>query len=165
MESSEQETDSATASLAHLLTAREWFITTVESCTGGGLAHVLTDLPGSSRWFAYGFTTYSNAAKTKLVNVDESLLHRYGAVSEQVAEAMCRGGAEVANAQCAIAITGIAGPDGGSREKPVGTVCFGWKLAEQVKTGTIFLSGDRAAIRSQSIHHAIREMCTLIKVP
>lgn len=128
-----------------------------ESCTGGGLAHAVTAVPGSSAWFDRGFVTYSNAAKRELLGVDPVLLDAAGAVSEPVAAAMANGVLQHSHADIALAITGIAGPGGGSTEKPVGTVCLAWvRRGGALTTTTVVLPGDRDAIRDQAIALALQ---------
>lgn len=130
---------------------------TAESCTGGWLAQTLTAIPGSSAWFERGFVTYSNAAKSELLEVADALLQRHGAVSEPVARAMAEGALQHSHAQCSVAITGIAGPDGGSPGKPVGTVVFAWAgPGPGVHSETCRFEGDRAAVRWASVMHALR---------
>jgi len=114
------------AQLGRRLNARGWMVSTVESCTGGLIAAALTDVAGSSAWFERGFVTYSNEAKTGAVRVPADLIVAHGAVSEAVAAAMARGALLASRARIAVSVTGVAGPSGGSVEKPVGTVCFGW---------------------------------------
>ena len=131
-------------------------LTTVESCTGGGIAYTLTSVPGCSAWFETGFVTYSNDAKMNLVGVSEDLLTSFGAVSEQVAEAMASGALTTAGADYAVSVTGIAGPDGGSEAKPVGMVCFGWVASDGLsKVDTRIFPEDRDSVRTQSIVHAL----------
>jgi nicotinamide-nucleotide amidase len=145
------------AELGTELLRRRWMMATAESCTAGGVAYAVTQVPGSSGWFERGFVCYSNDAKHELLDVPEDLLRRHGAVSEPVAAAMARGALAASHAQLAISITGIAGPDGGSPDKPVGTVCFGWATqpdpAEDplVVLTTRRFDGDRAAVRTHSI--------------
>ena len=129
-----------------------------ESCTGGWLAKVCTDLPGSSAWFDSGFVTYSNRAKEYQLEVPAALIAEFGAVSEPVVEAMLDGVLKHSQVDVAVAISGIAGPAGGSAEKPVGTVVIGWKLADEIcATTTCFLfSGDRNQIREQSVLAALQ---------
>lgn len=110
------------------LLRRGWMLATAESCTGGLIAAACTELPGSSQWFERGFVSYSNAAKTELLGVDAALIARHGAVSEPVVRAMASGALAHAHAQLSLAVTGVAGPSGGSADKPVGTVWFGWCL-------------------------------------
>ena len=114
------------ASVADLLVKNGWFLATAESCTGGMIAAACTDLAGSSSWFERGFVTYSNAAKTELLGVDAAWIEQHGAVSETVARAMALGAIAYSKAQVSVAVTGVAGPGGGSADKPVGTVWFGW---------------------------------------
>jgi nicotinamide-nucleotide amidase len=143
--------------LATRLIARDARIATAESCTGGWLAKCLTDRPGSSTWFEYGFVTYGNAAKGAMLGVGEGTLAAHGAVSEEVAEQMAIGARLASSAEIAVAITGIAGPDGGTADKPVGTVWLAW-----AGPGPVLVSeqrqfeGDRDAIRRQSVAAALQ---------
>ncbi|HSH28111.1 MAG TPA: CinA family protein [Wenzhouxiangella sp.] len=131
-------------------------LVTVESCTGGWIAKVCTDLPGSSEWFECGLVSYANEAKTDLLGVKPGVLYRFGAVSEEVAAAMARGGIERSRADVAVSVTGIAGPGGGSPGKPVGTVCFGWALPDDiVETEIHHLRGDRDQVRRASVARAL----------
>lgn len=141
--------------LATELTARGWMVATAESCTGGLIAGACTELSGSSNWFERGFVTYSNAAKTELLGVPASLIDAEGAVSEAVARTMAVGAVQHARAQCAVAVTGVAGPTGGSAEKPVGTVWFGWATPSGVFTERQRFEGDRAAVRQATVQHAL----------
>ncbi len=128
---------------------------TVESRTGGGVAQACTSIAGSSRWFERGMITYSNSAKSELAGVDAGLIDQYGAVSEEVVRAMAIGGIQHSYATDSVAITGIAGPDGGSRDKPVGTVWIGWAQKQRDQFSVVskhhLLQGDRESIRSQSV--------------
>ena len=142
--------------LAHALQQRGWMLATAESCTGGLIAATCTDLPGSSAWLERGFVTYSNLAKTQMLGVPAHLIAQHGAVSEEVAYAMAAGACAHAAAQVAVAVTGIAGPDGGSAQKPVGTVCFGWCVNGQVSVETHHFSGDRAAVRAATVQKALQ---------
>lgn len=127
-------------------------VTTAESCTGGWIAKVLTDTAGSSRWFERGFVTYSNQAKQEMVGVTQNSLECHGAVSEQVVREMAEGARVVAGADFAISISGIAGPDGGSDEKPVGTVWAGFAVANRETSAQCrVFSGDREAVRRQAV--------------
>lgn len=138
------------------LKKRQWRLITAESCTGGGLAYHLTSVPGSSAWFERGLVTYSNASKQALLGVKPLTLEKFGAVSEQTACEMAEGALNQGPAQLSLAITGIAGPDGGSAEKPVGTVWFAWKIgASPAQAKMHLLAGDRATIREQAIHLAV----------
>ena len=129
---------------------------TAESCTGGLVAAAITDIAGSSGWFDEGLVTYSNASKMRLLNVDSSTLEHHGAVSQQVVEAMVAG-VIARGAQLAVATSGIAGPDGGSQDKPVGTVWIGWRLHDRVFSRCYLFTGDRAAVRKQATLMALRE--------
>jgi len=145
------------ARLADALRARGWMLATAESCTGGLIAAACTDLAGSSDWFERGFVTYSNAAKHELLGVEEALIRAQGAVSEAVALAMAAGALARSRAQLAVAVTGIAGPGGGSAEKPVGTV---W-LATAAQGGAAQarccrFAGDRRAVRQATVREALR---------
>lgn len=149
------------AALAAELKAHGRRLVTAESCTGGWVAKVCTDLPGSSEWFERGFITYSNEAKRELLGVPAVTLERYGAVSEAVAKSMAEGALSRSSADYAAAVTGIAGPDGGSPEKPVGTVCFGWAGPDSALiTETCLFSGDREAVRRQTVAHVLRGLLT-----
>lgn len=139
------------------LAGNGYTLSTAESCTGGGIAFAVTQVPGSSAWFDRGFVTYSNLAKQQMVSVDHDLIETYGAVSEQVAAAMAQGGLANSTATISLSVTGIAGPDGGSQEKPVGTVCFGRAQGSAVLTTTKLFRGDRDAVRYQSILYALEE--------
>ena len=141
--------------LAHALTARGWMMATAESCTGGLIAGACTDRAGSSDWFERGFVTYSNAAKTELLGVPADLIAAHGAVSEPVARAMAAGALAHAPVQLAVAVTGVAGPGGGSEAKPVGTVWFGWATPQGVDTECVRFDGDRAAVRQATVAHAL----------
>lgn len=151
MTADERELQSYAAQLGALLRERGWTVTTAESCTGGWIAKVLTDIPGSSQWFTRGFVTYSNAAKTEMLGVPAAELETHGAVSEPVVEALATGAAQAAASECAVAVSGIAGPDGGVPGKPVGTVWFCWLLPGLMKTQMRVFIGDRDAVRRQSV--------------
>ncbi len=142
--------------LALRLQARRWMMATAESCTGGLIAARCTDLAGSSTWFERGFVTYSNAAKSELLGVPALLIEQHGAVSEPVARAMALGAVRHAHAQVSVAVTGVAGPSGGSAEKPVGTVWLAWCVDERVDSVCRHFTGDRAAIRAATVAHALQ---------
>ena len=149
------------ADLAHIsstLLARGWMLATAESCTGGLIAAACTDLAGSSQWFERGFVSYSNAAKTELLGVPAELIAQHGAVSEAVARAMAEGALVHAHAQASLAVTGVAGPTGGSADKPVGTVWFGWCVAGQTHSEVRHFAGDRAAVRRATLQHALARL-------
>ncbi len=142
-------------SLAQALQQRGWMMATAESCTGGLIAAACTDLSGSSVWFERGFVTYSNLAKQQMLGVPESLLIAHGAVSEPVAVAMAQGAVQHSAAQVALSVTGIAGPSGGTADKPVGTVWFGWQVAGRTFGEHHLLAGDRAQVRAQTVQIAL----------
>lgn len=158
-------TDTLVAALAARLRALGWTMATAESCTGGLIAAACTDLAGSSDWFERGFVTYSNAAKHELLGVDAALTATHGAVSEPVARAMADGARRHAPVQCALAVTGVAGPGGGSTTKPVGTVWFGWALPDRVWTEGRRFDGDRAAVRAQTRDHALAGLLAALPTP
>lgn len=155
---------SLTQQLAQILLAKGFKIAVAESCTGGLLAAHLTSLAGSSDWFERGFVTYSNQAKEESISVPKELIERYGAVSEEVAKAMAEGVLKNSLAQVSVAITGIAGPGGGSANKPVGMVCFAWGMRTndliQTRSQTKRFSGDRESIREQACVYAIESLLT-----
>ena len=145
------------AALAEQLTQRGWMLATAESCTGGWIAKICTDMAGSSVWFDRGFITYSNAAKQDMLGVRAETLAQYGAVSEAVVAEMATGALQHSQAHIAVAVSGIAGPGGGSPEKPVGTVCFGWAVrGGAVLTKSCQFAGDREAVRWQSVVYALQ---------
>ena len=159
--------------LASALLQRGWLLATAESCTGGMIAAACTDVAGSSQWFERGFVSYSNEAKQDMLGVPATLLARHGAVSEAVAQAMVLGALNNSQAQVAVAVTGIAGPTGGSKSKPVGTVCFAWGLPTDggptvgaetawVKVETCHFEGDRAAVRLATQQHALNQLLVLL---
>lgn len=150
--------------LGECLIANKLFLATAESCTGGGIAYYITQIPGSSAWFERGFITYSNQAKEDLLGVSKLILKKYGAVSEATAQAMAKGALKNSLAQISIAVTGIAGPDGGTAKKPVGTVWFSWASTYfKTQTHCVHFKGTRQKIREQCIAYALRELIKLIK--
>jgi nicotinamide-nucleotide amidase len=151
--------------MALRLMALNWQMATAESCTGGLIAGACTDVAGSSAWFERGFVTYSNAAKTELLGVPAELIATHGAVSEPVARAMAEGAVTHAHAQCGLAVTGVAGPTGGSADKPVGTVWFGWYVAGVSATEMQHFAGDRAAVRAQTVAHALAGLLQRLPPP
>ncbi|HMW17395.1 MAG TPA: nicotinamide-nucleotide amidase [Accumulibacter sp.] len=145
------------AEVGRLLQANGQRLATAESCTGGWVGQCLTAVAGSSAWFERGFITYSNAAKTELLDVAEQTLAAHGAVSEATAAEMAQGALRHSHADWALSITGIAGPTGGSPGRPVGTVCFAWVVTDgQTITETRHFDGDRQNIRAQAVAHALR---------
>jgi nicotinamide-nucleotide amidase len=149
--------------VADLLLKNQLKLATAESCTGGMIAAACTDLAGSSDWFERGFVTYSNAAKTEALGVDAQLIAQYGAVSEQVARAMAFGAVRHSHAQVALAVTGIAGPTGGSADKPVGTVWFGFNLQGILSSELRRFEGNRAQVRLQTVEHALARLSALLQ--
>ena len=152
-----------TKTLAQILLSKNWTISLAESCTGGLVCATLTELAGSSEWFERGYITYSNEAKTECLDVPMDLIESHGAVSEQVAMAMAEGARINSGSNVAISITGIAGPSGGSVEKPVGTVCFGWATENQTLTKTMRFEGTRQMIRQDATEFALSELIALLR--
>ena len=157
-----KDTQSLCEELARRLQARGWMLATAESCTGGMIAAACTDLSGSSNWFERGFVTYSNEAKSELLGVDPGLIAQHGSVSEVVARAMAFGAVRHAHAQVGLAVTGVAGPTGGTPQKPVGTVWFGFQVDGQLTSETRRFDGDRAAVREATVQHALRRLLELL---
>jgi nicotinamide-nucleotide amidase len=157
------------AQLGQALRAQHLTLATAESCTAGGIAYAVTMTAGSSQWFDRGFITYTNESKIQLLGVAAAYLRDFGAVSEPVARAMALGALTQSAAQVTVAVTGIAGPDGGTAAKPVGTVCFAWAIrrdplqAAWVRTQSRGFEGDRAAVRTQSIVHAMQTLVELLQ--
>ncbi len=149
--------------LAGLLLGRGWMLATAESCTGGMIAAACTDLAGSSAWFERGFVTYSNEAKTDLLGVLPSLLREHGAVSEPVVRAMAEGAGQRSLAQVAVAVSGVAGPAGGSADKPVGTVWFAFALDGELTSEELRFAGDRAAVRAAAVRHALAGLVSRLR--
>jgi nicotinamide-nucleotide amidase len=150
------------ARLADALRGKGWMLATAESCTGGLIAGACTDLSGSSDWFERGFVSYSNAAKTELLGVDPGLIEQHGAVSEVVARAMAFGAVRHSRAQVSVAVTGVAGPTGGSAAKPVGTVWFGFQVDGVLTSELRRFDGDRAAVRHATVVHALQRLAALL---
>lgn len=147
--------------LGSFLKAKNQKIATAESCTGGWIAQCITEIPGSSAWFDRGFVTYSNSAKMQMLGVKPETLERFGAVSAETASEMAAGALMNSEADCAIAVTGIAGPDGGSAEKPLGTVYIAWETKNQPSICVkLLLSGNRHQIREQTVIAAIKGLIT-----
>lgn len=154
-----ERTTKLSADLGALLAKYSHVLTTAESCTGGGVATAITDIAGSSAWLDRAFVTYSNEAKIEMLGVQASTLEVYGAVSEPVVIEMVHGALKNSNATIGVSISGVAGPSGGSIEKPVGTVCFAfadsqsWQLVE-----TMYFTGDRAQVRKKAVEHALTQL-------
>ncbi|MES2501783.1 MAG: nicotinamide-nucleotide amidohydrolase family protein [Pseudomonadota bacterium] len=151
--------------LGATLKARGFVLALAESCTGGMAAQAITSVAGSSAWFDRGFVTYSNQAKIDMLGVNNQTLIQFGAVSEQTAAEMAQGALKFSLAQISASITGIAGPDGGTADKPVGTVCFGFALINSVKTSTQHFVGKRESVRQQASIYAISQLIELIRIP
>lgn len=148
------------------LLGREWRLATAESCTGGGIAAAVTDIAGSSQWFDRGFVTYSNEAKQEMLGVSAETLMKQGAVSEATVREMATGALAHSRAQVAVAVSGIAGPSGGTADKPVGMVCLAWLVAgAEPIVSTEHFSGDRAAVREQTVERALRGVLELLNEP
>lgn len=156
-------TAALTKTLAEILLSRNWTLALAESCTGGLVCATLTELSGSSEWFERGYITYSNEAKTECLGVPAEVIETHGAVSEAVARAMAEGARANAGSNAAISITGVAGPTGGSAEKPVGTVWFGWATANQTLTKCMHFDGDRQTVRKQATEFALAELIALLR--
>ncbi|VVE63381.1 damage-inducible protein CinA [Pandoraea anapnoica] len=137
-------------------------LATAESCTGGLVAAAITDISGSSIWFERGFVTYSNQAKSEMIGVPPELIDKHGAVSEPVARAMAEGALLNSRAQISLSITGVAGPGGGTADKPVGMVCFGWSNRVTTIVETKHFKGDRTQVRSQAAQYALRGVIELL---
>jgi len=142
--------------LGRALQDRHWTVATAESCTGGLIAGAITDVAGSSAWFDRGFVTYSNAAKVEMLGVRSETLAALGAVSEATAREMAAGALARSGADIAVAVTGVAGPAGGTPEKPVGLVCFAWAIRDlPAESRTERFAGDRAAVRAATVDRAL----------
>ena len=160
---SDEELHQLAAELGDKLLAHGWMLATAESCTGGWVGQLLTALPGCSHWYERGFITYANAAKTEMRGVAPETLEAHGAVSEETAAAMAAGALKHSHAHAALAISGIAGPGGGTPQKPVGLVCDGWALADGTLMSSICrLDGDREEIRSRAVAAALRGLIELL---
>jgi nicotinamide-nucleotide amidase len=144
--------------LADLMRERQWMLAAAESCTGGMIAAACTDLSGSSDWFERGFVTYSNEAKIEMLGVDAQSIATHGAVSEVVARAMAFGAVRHSHARVSVAVTGIAGPTGGTPDKPVGTVWFAFMVDGRLSSEMRRFDGDRAAVRRQTVDHALQRL-------
>jgi nicotinamide-nucleotide amidase len=148
--------------LGRLLKKKRLMLVTAESCTGGWAAQAVTAIAGSSDWFDRGYVTYSNGAKRDLLKVRKRTLDRHGAVSEETAREMAIGALARSRASVALSITGVAGPTGGSPEKPVGTVCFAWTKRSTVRTETCHFRGNRESVRRQSVLRALNGVIKLL---
>ena len=154
-----------TQALARVLIKNHWHLSTAESCTGGMVAASITELAGSSEWFERGYVTYSNQSKSEDIDVSQNLIEQHGAVSDQVARAMALGAKQNSGSDLSLSITGIAGPTGGSPEKPIGTVCFAWALAnDQIVSETKHFEGNRQQIRQQACDFSLRKLLDLLRI-
>lgn len=158
----ELELPAACRQLAEVLVRKGWKLATAESCTGGMISAACTDLAGSSEWFERGFVTYSNEAKAESLGVEPALIESQGAVSEVVARAMAFGAVRHSRAQVSVAVTGVAGPTGGSKSKPVGTVWFGFSVDGLLTSEMKRFDGDRAAVRAAAVRHALNRLLQLV---
>ncbi len=156
--------ESLSSELGALLNKKNYFFTTAESCTGGWVGQSLTSVPGSSSWYGCGFITYSNIAKHKILEVSKDTLNNHGAVSQEVVEEMVIGALKKSRANLGVAISGIAGPGGGTLERPVGTVCLAWKLNDLPPLSiTEVFDGSREEVRFKSVSKALEEAISLLK--
>ena len=156
------EIDQLSALLGQKLLAKNWTVTCAESCTGGGIGYAITSISGSSTWFKQAYITYSNEAKQQLLGVSAQTLNDFGAVSEQTVLEMAAGAAKLAQAELAVAVSGIAGPDGGSAEKPVGTVWFGFCVDGKVTALKQLFKGNRQQVREKSIEFCLSKVLKMI---
>ncbi|MGA7595413.1 MAG: nicotinamide-nucleotide amidohydrolase family protein [Gallionella sp.] len=156
--------DELAARVGALLKAHGLMLATAESCTGGGVSQSITEVAGSSVWFERGFVTYSNLSKQQMLGVRESTLKQHGAVSEMTVREMVAGALQHSTAQVALAVSGIAGPDGGTAEKPVGTVWFAWGLkGGEIRALRLQLDGNRAEVRAQAVNIALQGIADLLE--
>jgi nicotinamide-nucleotide amidase len=151
------------AKVGRALETKGLSMATAESCTGGGVAQAVTEIPGSTGWFECGFVSYSNASKTEMLEVPAALIAQFGSVSVEVAAAMAEGAVANSNADVAVSTTGIAGPTGAVPGKPVGTVCFGWSRGGTTYTERLVFSGDRHAVREQTVAHALNGLLRFLE--
>jgi len=160
---SDQELETLARSLGAALLARGQTVASAESCTGGWIGKALTDVPGSSGWFGWGFVTYANEAKAGALGVSEQTLVEHGAVSEPVVVAMAKGAREQSGAEFSVAVSGVAGPGGGTADKPVGTVWFAWAGPDTLQAQCRQFSGDREAVRRQTVAHGLKELLKVVE--
>tara|TARA_B100001245_G_scaffold22654_1_gene14840 strand:- start:891 stop:1385 length:495 start_codon:yes stop_codon:yes gene_type:complete len=160
----QEKLETISSELGELLKLKDYSFTCAESCTGGWVGHALTSIPGSSEWFGSSFVTYSYEAKTQILGVSSEDLDNFGAVSEEIVEQMVSGALHKSGANVGVAISGIAGPAGATDTKPVGTVCFAWKMEGQdVITSTEYFAGDRNEVRYFSVERALMGTIELVK--
>jgi nicotinamide-nucleotide amidase len=146
-----------------MLKSKKLILSVAESCTGGGICQALTEIAGSSEWFDCGFVPYSNSSKTEMLGISASLIAQHGAVSEEIAAAMAEGAIANSEAHISLSTTGIAGPGGAVQGKPVGTVCFGWRIGNTTHTERKVFTGDRHAVREQTVEHALNKLLKYIE--
>ena len=158
-----QDIEALVSELGALLIDQQRFVCTAESCTGGGIASAITDLAGSSAWFDRAYVTYSNQAKMTMLGVDTATLEKFGAVSEAVAREMAEGALRESGTDLCVSVTGVAGPGGGTKDKPVGMVCFGWSDGRRTQTSTQRFAGNRAQVRAASVSFALERLIELAK--
>ena len=150
--------------LGDILVSKKLYFTSAESCTGGWVGKTVTSVRGSSRWFGCGFITYSNSSKQAILNVSDDTLKNFGAVSEEVVREMVSGALDKSAADLGVAISGIAGPDGGTKDRPVGTVCFAWALKDNLITTSVEkFNGNREEVRYYSVEKALLGTIDFIK--
>ena len=149
--------------IGEVLKSKKLLLAVAESCTGGGVAYAITEVAGSSEWFDCGFVSYSNSSKTELLDISAALIAQHGAVSEEIAAAMAESAIAHSEAKVSLSTTGIAGPTGAVPGKPVGTVCFGWAVGGITHTERLVFSGDRHAVREQTIVHALDKLLRYVK--
>ena len=155
--------DTLAAQVGAALKAHGMMLATAESCTGGGVAQAVTDIAGSSAWFERGFVTYTNQSKVEMLGVRQSTLDTHGAVSEMTVREMAAGALAHSQADVAVAVSGIAGPSGGTPEKPVGTVCFAWAMrGAEPQVSRHILAGDRAAVREESVQITLQGILNIL---
>lgn len=158
------DTEDLSIQLGELLLSRQLTVTCAESCTGGGVARAITDIAGSSQWFHAGFVTYANEIKQQFLGVSTEALASEGAVSEAVVQQMAEGALKASGADIAVAVSGVAGPDGGTEEKPVGTVWFAWATTkDSVVTHCSQFVGDRGAVRKAAVDQALKGLIQVLK--
>jgi len=155
--------DALCRELAALLHSHGWMLATAESCTGGLVAAACTDVAGSSQWFERGYVCYANASKFEMLGVDSGMIANHGAVSEPVVRAMAQGALAHSRAQVSVAVSGIAGPDGGTDDKPVGTVWFAWETPGVLRSEKQRFTGDRGAVRQAAVQHALKTLLEIVQ--
>lgn len=164
MNTNEQKADMVLVQrFANSVKSRHWRAGTAESCTGGGIGWLLTSMPGSSDWFEGGLITYSNSMKQQFLGVPAAILENEGAVSEACARAMAIGARGALGCDLTLSVTGVAGPAGGTNDKPVGLVCFGWSTEQETTVHTCIFDGDREQIRRQSIIYSLQQAIEIME--